>query len=330
MTLLAQRFRHGLLVLLLLVIAAFAVSRFIGDPGVGMLGDRATPADRAALRQTLGLDKPLLWQLGRYLGRVATGDLGTSYRLGQPVTKLFGERLPATLELAFCALVLTLLLGLPLGVWLAAARDGPLRRAVDILALLGASTPTFAIGIGLILLFSVAVPWLPPFGRGATVDIFGWPTSLLTGAGWRCVALPAATLAVYESAMLCRLVRVAMTDTLARPHVMFARARGLAEWRVRYLHALPAALPAVLPALGLQVGHLLVYTAVTETVFQWPGMGGLFVQAALFGDLPVLSGYLLYIGAVFVVINAVVDLALARLDRRGFGSGGRDGLAGRA
>lgn len=330
MTLLARRFGHGLLVLLILVSAAFVVNRCIGDPVIGMLGDRATPADRAALHSALGLDEPVLWQLGRYLGRIATGDLGTSYRLGRPVALLFGERLPATLELASCALALTLLLGLPLGVWLAAARDGPLRRVVAALALLGASTPTFAIGIALVLLFSVGLAWLPPFGRGATVDVLGWPTSLLTGAGWRSLALPAATLAVCESALVCRLVRAAMADTLARPHIMFARARGLAEWRVRYLHALPAALPAVLPALGLQVGQLLVYTAVTETLFQWPGMGSLFVQAALFGDLPVLSGYLLYIGAVFVVINAVVDLALARLDPRRTGSGGRDAPAGRA
>jgi ABC-type dipeptide/oligopeptide/nickel transport system permease component len=187
---------------------------------------------------------------------------------------------------------------------------------LGLLALTGASIPTFATGVCLVLLFSVLLPWLPAFGRGPSVEVLGWPTSLLSSASWRSVALPAATLALYESAVLCRLVRAGMIDALARPHILFARARGLPEWRVRWCHALPGAIPAVLPSLGLQAGQLLVYTAVTETVFQWPGMGSLFVQAALFGDLPVVAAYLIYVALVFVGINAVVDLALVALDPR--------------
>jgi peptide/nickel transport system permease protein len=316
MPLLVARLTHSLVVLAFVATIGFVLVRLVGDPVVGMLGDQATPAERAALRLELGLDDLLPVQLARFAAGLARGDLGVSYRHGQPVAGLFAERLPATLELAGCALALTLLAGLPLGVRLGSARDGPVRGAVDAIALLGASTPTFVLGLCLILLFSVVLGWLPPFGRGPTVDVGGWPSSLLAPSGWRWLVLPTMTLGIYEAAIVARLVRTAMREAMDQPHVRFARARGLPEWRVRYGHALPLAVPAVLPLLGLQVGQLLVYTAVTETVFQWPGMGSLFVQAALFGDLPVLAGYLLYVGLVFIAVNALVDLGCHAIDPR--------------
>ena len=312
----AARLIHSLAVLTLVAAAAFVLVRLVGDPTVGMLGEQATPVERAALRAELGLDRPLALQFWRFVVGLAHGELGVSYRHGRPVAELFAERIPATLELAACALLPTLLIGVPLGVWLAAARAGPWRSGADALVLLAASTPTFVLGLCLIMVFSVVLGWLPPFGRGPTVEIGGWSSTVLAPSGWRWVALPAATLAIHEAAVVCRIVRAATRDALARPHASFARARGPPEWRVRYRHALPSALPAVLPPLGLLVGQLLVYTAVTETVFQWPGMGSLFVQAALFGDLPVLAGYLLYVGLVFVAVNALVDLGCHVADPR--------------
>lgn len=329
LTSLVLRLGHGLVVLLLVAIVAFTLTRFVGDPVVSMLGDRATPEARAALRHELGLDDAVGLQLVRFLGRIGSGDLGVSYRHGRPVAALFAERLPATIDLAVAALALTLLTGLPLGIWLAHARPGPVRQILSSSALAGAAVPTFVSGTCLILVFSVALPWLPSFGRGPTTEILGWPTSLLAPSGWPSLLLPAATLALYEGAVLCRLVRAAMREELARAHILFARARGLPAWRVLLRHALPGALPAILPLLGLQLGQLLVYTAVTETLFQWPGMGSLFVQAALFSDLPLLGGYLVYVGFTFVAINAVIDLLLAKRDPRRGGPGARVPLAGR-
>jgi peptide/nickel transport system permease protein len=328
LTSIVLRLGHGLVVLLLVATVAFTLTRFVGDPVVNMLGDQATQGDRAALRHELGLDQSLGLQLARFLGRLGTGDLGVSYRHGRPVAALFAERLSATFDLAVCALALMLLTGVPLGIWLAGARPGPAREIVGTLALIAAAVPTFVTGTCLILTFSVALPWLPSFGRGPTTEVLGWSTSLLAPSGWTSLLLPAVTLALYEGAVLCRLVRAAMSEELARPYILFARARGLPAWRVLLRHALPGAMPTILPLLGLQVGQLLVYTAVTETLFQWPGMGSLFVQAALFGDLPLLGGYLIYVGLTFVTINALIDLILASHDPRRGCLGPRESMVG--
>lgn len=324
---LALRLVHGLGVLLLAGIAAFVLTRFVGDPVGGMLGEQATPADRAALRTALGLDAPLPVQFGRYLGQIAQGDLGRSLRYGRPVTALFAERLPATVDLAIVAFGLTLLLGLPLGLRLAAMPEGATRRLLDAVAAVGAALPTFTTGIVLILAFAVLLPWLPPCGRGPTTTLAGWPTGLPVAGGWAHLLLPATALAFHEGSVLGRLVETALRAALARPHVRFAQARGIAEWRLRWLHALPCALPSILPAAGMQAAQLLAYTAVTEMVFQWPGMGSLLVQSVLFGDLPVLAGYLVYVGLVFVASSALVDLALAGLERRRFEPGSTAGAA---
>lgn len=330
LTSLVLRLGHGLAVLLLVAVVAFTLTRFVGDPVANMLGDQATQGDPAALRHELGLDQSLGLQLARFLGRLGTGDLGVSYRHGRPVAALFAERLPATVDLAVCALALMLLGGVPLGIWLATTRPGPVRGMVGMLPLIGAAVPTFVTGTCLILTFSVALPWLPSFGRGPTIEVLGWPTSLLTPTGWSSLLLPAVTLALYEGAILCRLVRTAVSEELTRPHILFARARGLPTWRVLLWHALPGAMPTILPLLGLQAGQLLVYTAVTETLFQWPGMGSLFVQAALFGDLPLLGGYLIYVGLTFVTINLLIDLILISHDPRRGSLGSRKPLAGHA
>jgi len=328
LTSLVLRLGHGLVVLLLLAIVAFTLTRFVGDPVVSMLGDQPTQGDRAALRHELGLDDCVGLQLARFLGRLGTGNLGVSSRYGRPVAALFAERLPATFDLAVGALALTLLAGVPLGIWLATARPGPAREIVATLALIGAAVPTFITGTCLILAFSVALQWLPSFGRGPTIEVLGWPTSLLVPSGWPSLLLPAVTLALYEGAVICRLLRTALSEQLARPHILFARARGLPEWRVLFFHALPGTMPATLPLLGLQTGQLLVYTAVTETLFQWPGMGSLLIQAALFGDLPLLGGYLIYVGFTFVAINALIDLILFTLDARRGEPGPRPSMAG--
>jgi peptide/nickel transport system permease protein len=272
--------------------------------------------EKAELRRSLGLDQPLAVQYGRFLTRTLSGDLGISYRNQRPVTELIAERLPATLELVIVATILSLALGIPLGVLCALKPDGIAARLVQALSLVGISTPTFVTGIVLILVFAVSLGWMPSFGRGQVVDLGWWSTGFLTVSGWKSLILPGITLALYQLTLIMRLVRAEMIDVLSSDYIRFAKARGLPTRYIHFRLALRNALMPVITVTGLQIGSLIAFAIVTETVFQWPGMGLLFIQAVSFVDIPVMAAYLLFVGLLFVFINTVVDILYAVVDPR--------------
>jgi peptide/nickel transport system permease protein len=290
--------------------------RYVGDPVRILSREDATQDEKAELARNLGLDQPVLVQYARFVGRVVRGDLGISFRNQRPVVTLLVERLPATLELVLVATILALALGIPLGVLCALRPDGGLTRAVQAVSLVGVSTPTFVTGIVLILIFAVRLGWLPSFGRGDTVDVLGWQTGFLTASGWRSLILPGVTLALYQLTLIMRLVRSEMIDALSSDYIRYARARGLPDRYINFRLALRNALMPVITVTGLQIGSLIAFAIVTETVFQWPGMGLLFIQAVSFADIPVMAAYLLFVGLLFVAINMLVDVIYAVVDPR--------------
>jgi peptide/nickel transport system permease protein len=290
--------------------------RYIGDPVATMSRENASVEEKTELRRSLGLDQPLAVQYGRFLTRTLSGDLGISYRNQRPVTALIAERLPATLELVIVATILSLSLGIPLGVLCALKPDGIAARLVQALSLVGISTPTFVTGIVLILIFAVSLGWLPSFGRGQVVDLGWWSTGFLTISGLKSFILPGTTLALYQLTLIMRLVRAEMIDVLSSDYIRFAKARGLPTRYIHFRLALRNALMPVITVTGLQIGSLIAFAIVTETVFQWPGMGLLFIQAVSFVDIPVMAAYLLFVGLLFVLINTVVDILYAVVDPR--------------
>jgi peptide/nickel transport system permease protein len=311
-----SRLAQALLVMLAVTAIAFVMFRYVGDPVAMMSREDASPAEKAELRRSLGLDRPVLVQYGEFVVRVAKGDLGVSFRNQRPVAELLAERLPATLELVLVATVLSLAVGIPVGVFCALRPDGMAARAIQTLSLVGISLPTFVTGIGLILVFAVILRWLPSFGRGETVPIGGWTTGFLTRSGWTSLILPSVTLALYQLTLIMRLVRAEMIDVLSSDYIRFARARGLPPRYIHFRLALRNALMPVVTVTGLQIGSLIAFAIVTETVFQWPGMGLLFIQAVSFADVPVMAAYLLFVGFLFVVINVAVDVAYTVIDPR--------------
>jgi len=313
---LASRLTQAVLVMLVVTACAFLMFRYVGDPVRILSREDATQDEKAELARNLGLDQPVLVQYARFVGRVVRGDLGISFRNQRPVVTLLAERLPATLELVLVATILALALGIPLGVLCALRPDGGLARAVQAVSLIGVSTPTFVTGIVLILIFAVRLGWLPSFGRGDTVDVLGWQTGFLTVSGWRSLILPGVTLALYQLTLIMRLVRSEMIDALSSDYIRYARARGLPERYINFRLALRNALMPVITVTGLQIGSLIAFAIVTETVFQWPGMGLLFIQAVSFADIPVMAAYLLFVGLLFVVINMLVDVIYAVVDPR--------------
>jgi peptide/nickel transport system permease protein len=313
---LLRRLGQSVLVLLVVSFVSFMVFRHIGDPTLSLLGEDASLEDRRAAIAELGFDRPVPVQYARYLGHALRGDFGISYRLKRPVTAVIAERLPATLELALVASVLAVAGGVALGVWTAIRRDGWASRALMTGSLVGVSLPTFLIGIGLIYLFSVELRWLPSFGRGETVDLGGWTTGFLTASGWASLVLPVCTLALFKLTLIMRLVRAEMLETLRTDYVRFARARGLPERRIHYGHALRNTLIPVVTIAGLQIGSLIAFAIVTETVFQWPGVGLLFISSIQAVDVPVIAAYLLLIAVLYVVINLLVDGVYLLVDPR--------------
>src|ERR687890_303603 len=305
---LLSRLGQAALVMLVVSAVSFVMFRYVGDPVATMSRENASVEEKAELRRSLGLDQPLVVQYGRFLTRTLIGDLGISYRNQRPVTELIAERLPATLELVIVATILSLALGIPLGVLCALKPDGIAARLVQALSLVGISTPTFVTGIVLILVFAVSLGWLPSFGRGQVIDLGWWSTGFLTISGLKSFILPGITLALYQLTLIMRLVRAEMIDVLSTDYIRFAKARGLPERYIHYRLALRNALMPVITVTGLQIGSLIAFAIVTETVFQWPGMGLLFIQAVSFVDIPVMSAYLLFVGFLFVIINTVVDI----------------------
>ncbi len=313
---LLRRLLEALVVLLAVAAIAFVLFQFIGDPVAQMLPMDASPEDRARLAAALGLDQPGWMQFLKFLQNAVHGDFGLSLRQAAPVASLFADRLPATMELAFAALLISLVLGIPAGVWAAVYPKKWSSQLIMGASVLGMSLPTFLIGILLILLFSVEVDWLPSFGRGETVSLGWWTTGLLTADGLKHLILPAATLAIFQLALIVRLVRAEMLEVIRQDFIKFARARGLSNRTVYLGHALKNTLLPVITITGLQLGGLIAFSIVTETVFQWPGMGLLFLQSVQFADIPVLTAYLCLMALFFVIINLAVDGLCAMVDPR--------------
>jgi peptide/nickel transport system permease protein len=280
------------------------------------VGQDTSLAERERLAEELGLNDPVWQQFGDFVGRAVMGDFGFSYRLRKPVKDLIAERLPATLELSLVSAVMALAVGIPMGVYTALHRRGLLSRAFMTLSLVGVSLPTFLIGILLILFFGVQLRWLPTFGRGEVVEIGWWTTGFLTASGLQSLILPAITLAVFQMTLIVRLVRAEMMEVLRTDYVKFARARGLQERMINFRIALKNTLVPVITIIGLQVGSIIAFAIITESVFQWPGMGLLFVQAVMEVDIPVMAAYLMLIAFVFVVINLIVDILYVVVDPR--------------
>jgi len=311
-----RRLGQSVFVLALVALIAFLIFRYVGDPVDNLLGQEATVADRVELRERLGLNNPWYEQYGDFVSRALKFDFGISYRTGLPVSDMIATRLPATLELAFTSALFALALGVVLGIYTAINRNGWMAQTVLSLSLIGVSLPTFLIGILLIWIFAVELGWLPSFGRGDTVDIGWWSSGFFTASGLKSLVLPTITLGLYQMTLIMRLVRAEMLEVLRQDYIRFARARGLPERVVNFGHALKNTLVPVITIAGLQLGLIVAFAIVTETVFQWPGVGLMFINAVYFVDIPVMSAYLLLVGLVFVVINLIVDLSYLVIDPR--------------
>ena len=311
-----RRLAQAVLVMLAVGLIAFSLFRFVGDPVLFMLGQDATSEDRVRITQMLGLDRPFYVQYAKFVARAVQGEFGLSLRQAQPVSKLIAERLPATLELSMVAALLALAGGVSMGVYTALRRDTWLSQVMLAVSLIGVSLPTFLIGILLILVFAVQLGWLPSFGRGDTVSLGWWSTGFLTASGLKSLILPAITLGLFQMTLIQRLVRAEMLEVLRTDYIKFARARGLTDRAVHFGHALKNTLVPVITITGLQLGAIIAFAIITETVFQWPGMGLLFIQAVGFADVPVMAAYLCLIALFFVIINLVVDLLYYAVDPR--------------
>ena len=311
-----QRLIQAMVVMVTVAFIAFLLFQYVGDPVVFLLGQDATPEQIRELRADLGLDQPFVVQFWHFLVNASQGEFGLSLRQGAKVSRLIAERFPATLELALVAAGMALLIGVPMGVYSALKRGTWLSQVFMTISLLGVSLPTFLIGILLILLFAVTLGWFPSFGRGDVVKIGWWSSGLLTAKGWHHIVLPATTLAVFQLTLIMRLVRAEMLEVLRTDYIKFARARGLSNRAIHFGHALKNTLVPVITIAGLQLGSIIAFAIITETVFQWPGMGVLFLKAVQNVDIPIMAAYLMMIGALFVLINLFVDLLYAAVDPR--------------
>lgn len=320
-----RRLLQSLGVLVAVGLIAFSMFRFAGDPVNQIVSIDTPAAEREQVRRSLGLDDPVFVQFGRYVASVVRGDFGLSYQFRQPVSQLLAERMPATLELALCATVFALTFGILMGVYSALRRDSALAKLFQAISLIGVSLPTFLIGILLIYLFSVTLGWLPSYGRGDVVRLGWWSTGLLTASGLKALIMPSITLGLFQMTLIMRLVRAEMLEVLRTDYIRFARARGLRTRAIHFGHALRNTLVPVITIAGLQLGSIIAFAIITETVFQWPGMGLLFVQAVQNVDIPIMAAYLLLVALIFVVINLVVDILYTVVDPRLRMSVGRAG-----
>lgn len=311
-----RRLIQAVIVMVAVAFISFMLFQYVGDPVTFLLGQDATPDQIAELRKALGLDQPFFVQFWHFLLNAAQGEFGISLRQGAKVSSLIAERFPATFELAMVAAVLALAIGVPMGVYAALKRGTFMSQMFMTLSLLGVSLPTFLIGILLILIFSVHLGWFPSFGRGTTTQLGFWSTGLLSAKGWHHIILPAITLAIFQLTLIMRLVRAEMLEVLRTDYIKFAKARGLTNRTIYFGHALKNTLVPVMTITGLQLGGLIAFAIITETVFQWPGMGLLFIQAVTFADIPVMAAYLCLIALIFVVINLIVDLLYFVVDPR--------------
>ena len=316
-----RRLAQSIAVLLTVGLVSFSLFRYVGDPINGMVGQDTPAQEREALREKLGLNDPAPIQFVRFITNAAQGQFGLSYRTSEPVSRLILERMPATLELSFCAAVFALFVGVPMGVYTGLYPRHWTSRALQAISLIGISLPTFVIGILLILIFAVSLHWLPSFGRGETVQIGWWTTNFLTWSGIKALILPSITLGLFQLTLLMRLVRSEMLEVMRTDYIKFARARGLTNRAINFGHALKNTLVPVITITGLQLGSIIAFSVVTETVFAWPGVGQLFIQSVQFVDIPVMAAYLMLIGLLFVLINLAVDLLYFAVDPRLRGGG---------
>ena len=311
-----RRLLQAMAVMFVVAFVSFLLFNFVGDPIDNMVGQEATIEDRQAMREELGLNDPVIVQYGRFIANALQGEFGISYRLQRPVAALLAERMPATIELVFASALFALTLGIPLGVYTGIRREAWMSRLILLLSLVGVSLPTFVIGILLIYVFAVTLGVLPSFGRGEVVHLGYWSTGFLTVSGWKAIILPSITLSLFQMTLILRLVRSEMLEVMRTDYIKFARARGLPDRIINYGHALKNTLVPVITIMGLNIGSLVAFSIVTETVFQWPGMGFLFIQAVSFADIPVMATYLLLVALFFVTLNFIVDIIYVIVDPR--------------
>ncbi len=311
-----RRLIQAVIVMVVVSLIAFLMFRFVGDPINQMVGIETSVEQREALRERLGLNDPLILQFWYFISSAAQGDFGVSYQFRQPVADLLAARMPATLELSFVSALFALLVGIPMGVYTGLNRGTALSNIFLSVSLIGISLPVFLIGILLIFVFAVNLQWLPSFGRGQVVDLGWWTTGFLTASGLKALILPAITLGLFQMTLIMRLVRSEMMEVLRTDYIRFARARGLSARAVNFGHALKNTLVPVITITGLQLGSVIAFAIITETVFQWPGMGLLFIQAVQNVDIPIMAAYLMLIAFLFVIINLLVDLLYVAVDPR--------------
>ncbi len=311
-----KKLTNALFVMLAVAFLAFLIFRLAGDPVDMMSTEQTTEADRELLREKLGLNDGFIVQYARFVVNAAQGEFGISYRNGQDVLGLIAERFPATMELVIVATLLSLVIGLPLGVLTAIKRGKWYSELLQFGSIIGVSLPSFVVGILLILVFSVTLGWLPAFGRGEVVDLGWWSTGFLTHSGRLALVLPAVSLSLYQITLIMRLVRAEMLEVMRSDYVKFARARGISRYRIYFRHALRNCLMPVVTLTAMNIGTLIAFALITETIFQWPGMGMLFIQAVTFIDIPVMAAYLCIVAFIFVFLNTMVDIAYAMIDPR--------------
>ena len=310
------RLIQSVLVMLVVAFVAFSLFNYVGDPVHNMVGQEASTEKREEIREKLGLNDPVHTQFLRFVGNAVKGEFGLSYQLRRPVSDLIAERLPATLELVFISALIAIVSGVVLGVYTGINRDGYLSNIILVLSLFGVSLPTFVIGILFIYLFSVILGILPSFGRGEVVDLGFWNTGFLTLSGIKAIILPSITLSLFQMTYIIRLVRAEMMEILQTDYIKFARARGIKKNTINFKHALKNGLIPVITITGINVGTLIAFSIITETVFQWPGMGFLFINAVHFVDIPIMSAYLIMVAFIFVMINFIVDITYYIIDPR--------------
>jgi peptide/nickel transport system permease protein len=312
----AKRIIESIFVMLIVAFGAFVLFRFVGDPLALLISEETPYEERLAARESLGLDDPVIEQYLRYIGRALQGDFGISYQTNIEVSQLIIQRLPATIELTFAASLLVLFIGIPFGIYAAIRPNSFLTKFVMTSSLAGISLPSFFIGICLIYVFGVSLGWLPTYGRGEVVEIGWWSTGFLTQSGLTSLIMPTITLGLFQFTLIMRLVRSEMVEVLRTDYIRFAKARGLPDKRIHFVHALKNALIPIVTIMGVQIGSMLAFSIIAETVFQWPGVGLMFINAIKYVDIPVMSSYLVLVGAVFVFINAVVDILYYVIDPR--------------
>jgi peptide/nickel transport system permease protein len=313
---LIKRSVNAIFVMLSVSFIAFMIFRFVGDPVELMLNEQATQEQRDELRTRLGLDRSFIAQYATFVANAAKGDFGISFRNQQDVLAMIAERFPATFELVIVATLISLVVGIPMGVITAIRRQTWYAETMQFTSIIGVSLPSFVVGIGLILIFSVWLGWLPAFGRGETVQLGWWSTGLLTHSGRMSIILPALSLSLFQITLVMRLVRAEMLEVLRSDFIKFARARGVPARIIHFRHALRNCMMPVVTMTAMQIGGLIAFALVTETVFQWPGMGLLFIQAVTFVDVPIMAAYLCIVALIFVLLNTIVDITYAAIDPR--------------